>query len=248
MLVIDTGLGHWHTHTHTSKQFVRLQPVACSSSPGGIWILAGSCGEADGSRGATATGCWAAGLGTVITTVLPGAVAWFMGTTWLRAAFVTCGWPLALIPPGAATFAITIIAGDVVCGRGPVTVEEAGRCPWPGALTLGGAGMESPLEMAAAVGGGCTALKGPHVTGTCNILTWTEASPSPAGPHDSSFWDSVTTLLVASIISEQKNNTRVFNLKNNSKKWFIYTTMSQTPRKTAENNDNSLLMWWCGTG
>lgn len=105
----------------------RTRSSITNSSPGGIWILAGSCGEAGcGSRGVTATVCGAAGLGTVIITVLPGVVTWFMEATWLKTAFVTCGCPLALTPPEAATFAITTTEGEEVCSPGTVIVEEVG--------------------------------------------------------------------------------------------------------------------------
>lgn len=78
-------------------------------------MLAGSCGEVPcGSRGATATVCGAAALGTVITTVLPGVAVWLMEVTWLKAGLVTCGWLLALTLPGVATFVITTTEGEEV--------------------------------------------------------------------------------------------------------------------------------------
>ena len=178
------------------KISVFQNPILCRS-PGGIWIFAGSCGAAVcGSRGATVTDCGPADLGTVITTVLPGVVAWF---TWLRAGFVTCGWPLALTLPGVDTLATTMTEGEEVCLT--VTVEEAGWWLWPVGRTLGGTETET-----AAVCGGCTAVMGPHLDGTWNIWTGTEVSPSPAPPLDSSFWASITTLFVAMIISEWQNN------------------------------------------
>ena len=67
-----------------------------------------------GSRGATATGCGVAALGTVIITVLPGVVVRFMEATWFTAALVTCGGPSALALPGVATLAATITEGEEV--------------------------------------------------------------------------------------------------------------------------------------
>lgn len=142
------------------------------SSPDGIWMLAGR-EEVCGSRGATVTGCGAAGLGTVITTVLPGTVAWFMLVTWLRAGFVTCSWLLALTTPEVVTFATTTTWEEDVWGRGTAT--------WTVAAT------GSTLEAAAAVG--CGAAMAAIVTGTCDVFT----SPFCSG----NFWAPFNSLFAA---------------------------------------------------
>ncbi len=188
---------------------MRALPIRTNtgSSPGGIWILVGSCVEAVcGSRGATVTVCGAAPLGTVITTVLPGVAVWFMEAPWLKGGFVTCCWPLALTPPGVATFDTTRTEGEDIWSPGTGTVEEIDWWPWPVGMTLVGAETESTFETPAAVGGGWTAVTDPHWAGTCNILTWVQGSPSPADPQDSSFWASRATLLVAIVHSERKNS------------------------------------------
>lgn len=158
-----------------------------ADSPGGIWKLAGSCVEVVcGIRGATLTGWGPVALGTVITSVLPWVVAWVMEAIWLKAAFVTCGWILALTPPEVVTFDTTMTEGEEVC-LAVSTVEEVVWWTWLAVMILGGA----------------MTVLGLHVVGTCTIFTWTEWSPSPDAQHDSSFGGPTPTLFVDIIVSEK---------------------------------------------
>lgn len=146
--------------------------MACHSSPGGIWILAGSCGgPVWGSRGATGTVCEPAALGTVITTVLPGVVVWFKETTWLKGGLVACDVPLMATPPEGATFATTMTEGEEVRRPGSGAVEVLGWWICPTGRTLDGSETKIPFEEPAAVGGGDTAGTGNHLAGTCNRFT-----------------------------------------------------------------------------
>lgn len=88
-------------------------------------MLVGSCGDwlvDAGIRWLTVAVCAAAGVGTVIITVLTGVGPWYSGATWLKTAFLSCG---CLFAPGAATLVITTTDGEA-CRPDSDTVEEAG--------------------------------------------------------------------------------------------------------------------------
>lgn len=145
-------------------------------------MLVGSCRPwlvDAGIRWLTAAVCAAAGVGTVIITVLTGVGPWYSGVTWLKTAFLSCG---CLLVPGAATLVITTTDGEA-CRPDSDTLEEAG-C-W---LRTAGTTMEtawSTLGAPSAEVEGCTVVPPKLVAGTWTTLPWTGASGDPDVPPGS---------------------------------------------------------------